>query len=479
MKPRSKKNLIIGTIVMILIAGTAGGYYWKNEQDKAAAAAEPVLQTTKVRAGDIVLSASGPGTIVPAEQAEIGFRSGGIVEQVFVSAGDSVERGQPLAALNSAFQESQYYQAKAEFEGLFSAEGIAKAKITLANAQIVEADAIDNLRYLISPEVYTREVALATVEAALLSLENDANVSDSDKTAARDAVAKAQKDLENARYRYKTIYVPGTFEVTYIDEETLEEITTIIAPTDSEIALARATLESARFSVIDATSYLDVLLAGIDAITGPIPTIPGTETAKIEQARIDYEDAKLTFENTTLGAPFAGEILSVDALPGQTVTTNPFITIANTNLLSVHFYLDESDIDKAMVGNRVVVIFAAYPDLSFEGVITAVDRVLQNLDGTPAVSLWAELQPITDRPILSGMSVDVEVIGGESLGTVLVPAEAVREIAENTYAVFTVQPDGSLKLTPIVVGLRDFANVEVLSGLRVGDVISTGTLETK
>lgn len=477
MKSKSKRNWIIGVTVLILIAGAAGGYYWKIEQDRVAAEAEPEMQTTKVRVGDIVLSASGPGTIVPVEQAEIGFRTGGVVDQVYVSTGDIVEEGQPLAALNSAFQESQYFQAKAEFEGLFSAEGIAKAKITLANAQIVEADAIEDLQYLISPEVYTRENALYAAEAAFVALDN--NASESDKVTAQTAVTRAQQDLSNAQYRYKTVYVPGTFEVTYIDEETLEEITTIIAPTDSEIALSRAKLESARFSVIDASSYLDILMAGIDSITGPIPTIPGTETAKIEQARIGYEDAKLTYENTTLSAPFAGEILSVDALPGQTITTNPIITLANTDLLSVHFYLDESDMDKAIVGNRVVVIFAAYPDLSFDGTIVSVDRVLQAIDGTPAVSLWAELKPITDRPILSGMSVDVEVIGGESLGAKLLPAQAVREIAENTFAVFTVQADGSLKLTPVVVGLRDFANVEIISGVEIGDVVSTGTLETK
>lgn len=479
MKSKKKRNWIIVITLLVIIAGAAGGYYWKTEQDKAAAQAEPELQTTKVRSGDIILSAIGPGTIVPAEQAEIGFRNGGVVEQVFVITGESVVEGQELAALNSSFQQSQYLQAKAEFEGLFSAEGIAKAKITLANAQIVEADAVEELQYFISPDVYTREIALETAQAALTELETAGNASEDDLNAAKAKITKAENDLANAQYRYRAEYLPGNFEVTYIDEETDEEITTIIAPTESEIALSRAQLESARFSVIDAQSYLSILEAGMEAIDGPIPTIPGTETAKIEQARIAYEEAKLTFESTTLTAPFAGEVLSVDVLPGQTVTTNPVITIADTDLLSVHFYLDESDMDKAIVGNKIIAIFSAYPDVSYEGKIVSVDRVLQNVDGTPAVSLWAELTANTDRPILSGMSVDVEVIGGESLGTKLLPAQAVREIAENTYAVFVVQADGSLKMTPIEIGLRDFANVEVLSGLSVGDVVSTGTVETK
>lgn len=479
MKSKNKHNWIIATVALILIGAAAGGYYWKTEQDRLAAEAEPELQTTKVRVGDIVLSASGPGTVVPANQADLGFRTNGVINNILVVQGQSVASGDTLATLNNDLQHSKYLQAQAEFEGLFSAEGIAKAKITLANAQIAEADAIEELQYLISPEVFLREVDLENAQNTTKALDADPNATEAAKTEAQNSVIKAQTALDNALYRYKADYIPGIFEVTYTDEETLEEITTIIAPTDSEIALARASLESARFSVIDAQSYLAILESGIEAVTGPIPTIPGTETAKIEQARINYENAKLDYENTALLAPFAGEILSLDATVGQTVNTNPIITLADTSVLSIHFYLDESDLDKATVGNRILVTFAAYPDTAFEGKITSVDRVLENIEGTPAVSVWAEVQTSSTQVILSGMTVDVEVIGGESLGTKLLPAQAVREIAEDSFAVFVVAADGSLKLTPVEVGLRDFANVEILSGVEVGDVVSTGTVETK
>ncbi len=77
------------------------------------------------------------------------------------------------------------------------------------------------------------------------------------------------------------------------------------------------------------------------------------------------------------------------------------------------------------------------------------------------------------------MSAEVEIIAGEAKNALLVPAQALRELAPGSYAVFVVQPDGQLKLTPVTVGLRDFANVQILSGLKAGDVVSTGTVETK
>ena len=77
------------------------------------------------------------------------------------------------------------------------------------------------------------------------------------------------------------------------------------------------------------------------------------------------------------------------------------------------------------------------------------------------------------------MTVEVEVVGGEAQDALLVPVQALRELSPGSYAVFIVQPDNSLKLTPVEVGLRDFANAQILSGVKAGDVVSTGTVETK
>ena len=80
---------------------------------------------------------------------------------------------------------------------------------------------------------------------------------------------------------------------------------------------------------------------------------------------------------------------------------------------------------------------------------------------------------------MSGMTVDVEVIAGESLKTLIVPVQALRELAPGSYAVFIVDANGQLVMTPVTVGLRDFANAEILSGVKAGDMVSTGTVETK
>ena len=169
----------------------------------------------------------------------------------------------------------------------------------------------------------------------------------------------------------------------------------------------------------------------------------------------------------------------MNAINGQAVGTSPIMTIATTETLLVRFYLDETDLDKATVGNRVDFIFDTYPDQPVQGKVLVVEPSLQVVDGTPVVVVWASLPNDSGLKLMAGMTVDVEVIAGESLKTLIVPVQALRELAPGSYAVFLVDADGQLILTPVSVGLRDFANAEILSGVKVGDTVSTGTVETK
>jgi multidrug efflux pump subunit AcrA (membrane-fusion protein) len=73
----------------------------------------------------------------------------------------------------------------------------------------------------------------------------------------------------------------------------------------------------------------------------------------------------------------------------------------------------------------------------------------------------------------------VEIISGEATDALLVPVQALRELAPGSYAVFVAKPDGNLELRPVTVGLKDFANAEILTGLERGETVSTGTVDTE
>ena len=80
-----------------------------------------------------------------------------------------------------------------------------------------------------------------------------------------------------------------------------------------------------------------------------------------------------------------------------------------------------------------------------------------------------------DLPI--GSAAGVDVIGGRAENAVLVPVEALRQISEDEYAVFVME-DGQPRMKMVEVGLQDLISAEIVSGLKVGDVVTTGQVET-
>jgi multidrug efflux pump subunit AcrA (membrane-fusion protein) len=131
------------------------------------------------------------------------------------------------------------------------------------------------------------------------------------------------------------------------------------------------------------------------------------------------------------------------------------------------------------IGQPVQVTFDAYPNEILDGSITLIEPALNTFEGSSVAVVWAELNAPVDMPLMSGMSADVEVIAAETRDALLVPIQALREISPGSYSVFVVQPDGSLRMVIVTVGLQDYANAEILSGLEQGDIISTGSVETK
>ena len=385
------------------------------------AAEVPALQTAKVRTGDLVVTASGAGTVVPASQLDLGFRTSGVLTELNVAVGESVQTAQVLARLE------ENIQAESDFQALFTIQGVAKAELALVSAKDALVVAESNVSYLVGSDAWYWQQQLERPEAT-----------------------QAEKDLAQSKLEY-------FLSLRYIDE--------------SDIALAQANLESARVALQDAQAALDIVKAGPDALNAPIAAL-GSEMAKLEQARLLVESTRLT-------APFDGTVTSLNAVTGQTVGTTPIMTIATTEKLLVRFYLDETDLDKVKVGNRVTFMFDAYQNQPVDGEVVIVEPTLQVVDGTPVIVVWATLPTETGFNLMSGMTVDVEVIAGESLKTLIIPVQALRELAPGSYAVFIVDANGQLVMTPVTVGLRDFANAEILSGVKAGDVVSTGTVETK
>ena len=404
-KKSQKRNFLILTSLILLAAAAYAVYY--SIYATPSEAAEPSLQTARVRRGDLVVSVSGAGSLLPTTQVELGFRSAGLVTDVLVTPGQQVEVGQVLAQLDDTAQQLAFNTAQANLDALFTPESLALYRADMVNAQLAYDEALLKLD------------ALETIDEG-------------------------------------------------------EEL-----PAETDIVLAQARLAQTELDLADASSVLEIIESGPEALVSALSAADGTSLAKLRQVYLASENAHQALENTRLLAPFSGTVVSLKVTPGQFANTSPVITLATLDEMLVKFYIDETDLPGVSAGNPVLYTFDAYPDTPLQGEVAMIESTMQTVDGSPVVVLWGALQMQAELTLLSGMSAEVEVITGEAHDALLLPVQALREIAPGSFAVFLVNPDGSLELTPVTVGLRDFASAQILSGLNAGDVVSTGTVETK
>jgi HlyD family secretion protein len=509
-----KRIFWIIVLALALVASGGGYYYYKDVYLQAQAPVEQsATDTATVTRGDLVISASGSGTLVPAKEVTVGFRNGGTLAEILVKAGDKVEAGQLLARLDNTDAQAQVSQAQislrqaeislakltenASTADLAAAQGnLASAKAALAalttpaSSEDVKAarlnlqSAQDKLDALLAgPDANT--VASATADLTLAEINLQSAQSAYDQVASRPDVAMTSQ--ATALWQATTSYDKA--KATY-DEAVKSATADEVASARAQVASAQSQLDTllkkpsteevaaAQAQVDQAQAALDTLLAGTSA--------SDLETAQlnVSQAQLSLDNAQRALDETQLTAPITGTVVTVDAQAGETVGTAAIITLADLQEPQIQFWVEETDLTSVVPGNTVSITFDALPDSTYPGKILSVDPALVTVSNTPAVQATASIdlsQPGGDaHPVqfLSGMNASVEVIAGEARNALLVPVEALREISPGQYAVFVVKADGQLEMRPVEVGLQDLVNAEIRSGLQEGEVVSLGTSTT-
>ncbi len=475
--PGKRRRIILPGLAIVALAG-GSVYYYEAAYLPSKKSTQQILQTTVARRGDIVLSASGTGTLQAANQVDLGFKTGGKLTKLNVKVGDQVKEGQLLAELDNTAQELQYEQAKQNLAGQTSVAAIATAQQSIAQATLDLQSAERNLEYLISPPVYYWENEVAKDEQAVKDAQTAVDVAPSDKDTqdklkkAQDTLASAKGKLVGAQASYEKTYVPNNFTYHTVNQTTHRSEKYVSPPSAAEILKARAALTIAQGALTDAQNLYAALTSG-----DVPPDASGSGLQTLQQAKLDLQTAEDNLNATQLFAPFSGTVMSVSAQFGDAVGSTAIMTIADLSKLYLQTYVDESDYDKFKVGNSANIVFDALPDQTFTGKVVQVDPALDTSSGSSVVSGLVELDP-TSADLLIGMGASVDVISGQAQNAVLVPLAAVHEYAPGKYAVFVMR-NGKLTVQFVKVGLQDLVNVEIKSGLQVGDVVSTGLVGTK
>ena len=471
----SKRTLWIILIVGIL-AGAGGYTYYRVVVTPAQQQTdEPGLQTATVRRGDLVIYASGTGTLIATSEASFGFGTSGQVKDLYVKVGDVVEAGQLLAELDSTTQEIQYTQAKRNLADLASPYAIATAEQAIAEAMLEVDTAHGHLAYIIGPEVLYWEEEIAKVEQDLTGVKQEAETAPSAEAdqKVKDLEAKLdlyQDKLKGSQDYYDNVYVPDNFTIK--DRKTGTSY--VSYPSEASIAQARAEYDLAKARVIEAQNYLAALKGE------QIPEdATGANLTTLEDTQLSLRSAEETLNGTRLIAPISGTVMSLDFVIGDSVGTTAIVTIADLSQPYLEVFLDETDWGSIVVGYDAEVTFDVLPDDVFTAKVTQVDPGLYTSGNTSVVRGLVLLDETSDGLNLpTGTGAAVDIIGGRAENAVLVPVDALRETSPGKYAVFVIE-NGKPRLRVVEVGIQDIFYAEVKSGLEAGEVVSTGLVETQ
>ena len=478
MKKNNKIRWLLVGVIILAVAG--GGTYYYTSATKVSTPTVTPVQTATAFRGNIVLQASGTGTLAPANEVSFGFGTSGQVTELNIKIGDQVTAGQVIGKMDDTDAQAAYEQAKRNLADLSTPAAIAQAEQAVALAYVDITNARTALQRLISPDVMYWENEIASASETLKAAQADGGTSPTAEQQAKidqanAALSRAQNNLQAAKLAYVNVYVPATFSYQVTHQETINlrvtDVTTteIIGPSDAEIAAARATYQLAIEKQKEAQAYLDLL----NGKTVP-QDVPGSSLTSLVAAQSALQTATDNLKATQLISPISGTVTDITAGVGDYVSGASIVTVADLSQpYTIDAYFDTEDWTNVKVGYEADVTFDVLPDTIFTGKVMVVYPTLDTSSNSSLVHVIVKLNELVDSNLPAGASAAVDVISGRAENAVLIPVDALHETNPGQYAVFVME-NGKLRLRVIEVGLKDVSYAEIKSGLQVGDTVTTG-----
>jgi len=170
----------------------------------------------------------------------------------------------------------------------------------------------------------------------------------------------------------------------------------------------------------------------------------------------------------TLRAPAGGIVVMKNVVEGTRITPGMNLyELADLSRVWIDAEIFEKDLSLVRVGQHAMVTFDAYPGETFHGSVTYVYPTVTSTTRTGKVRL--EL-PNPDLKLKPGMYAEVELHSPAVGETLLLPRSALLQTGERS-VVFHRMPNGQLHPKEVVAGLSSEDRVQILSGLKDGDVV--------
>lgn len=296
------------------------------------------------------------------------------------------------------------------------------------------------------------------------------------------AIASSTKELENESNKYVVTVGDITQTVTGSGTCQPSDITTLVATVNGEINYINYDAGSivgegdviVAFKTTDLDYALDKAQLAYDQAKYEYNNAPEAtkKSAKVamETAQIEVDSVNSQYNMYRVSSPLSGSVLEVKVKPEQYVTAGTEVAVvANTGKYEVEFTVDENFINQITVGQQANISIPSASPSDFQGVVTDYSLI----GDTSTSGLTTYLVTVTfdipaDTKILDGMNSNISIIVSQKNGVMVIPENAVNN--DGTVTVIDEENDTTENVA-VELGTFDDNNIEVISGLNVGDTI--------
>jgi HlyD family secretion protein len=194
--------------------------------------------------------------------------------------------------------------------------------------------------------------------------------------------------------------------------------------------------------------------------------------AQNTQSTARLDELKINLQNTIIVSPVDGFVARRAADPGAFVGQNaPVVDVVDIGQVRLVANIVEKDLKSLQPGDETQVEVDAFPGETFMGRVARVAPVLDPATRTAPIEIEIPNPGFRLKP---GMYARVSVKTDERKKALLVPANAVVDTGGRR-GVFMAADNDTVSFRPVMVGIEDSNQIEILDGLSEGDrIVTTG-----
>ncbi len=461
-----KKVRIIAAflLLLILIAVTACNPLADDEEEGE--------QYVEAKKGDLFVTVSGSGNIETSEDANLSFGAGGRIDKIYIEEGDRVTKGEILAELDTDSLELAMDQAQ---------YALTQAEVALIQAELSQKTAEYNLDNVLDQQDGL-ELALFKAQIDVRSAKH--HVDETQDIYTWPDIETAQKDVENAEAFLQYALDQGLEATIPYAQARLDAAEAVLDAKRStydteEVAIAKLQWEAAELAETQAQKNLDEMNEDTAIKELQIEAAKATveqNKQSVALARQSLEQTEKDLKEAVIIAPFDGLVASVtaeegDTIPSPSVAPRQIISLIDPTSMELVVEVDEIDIPDVEEGQEVIITLDALSDEEFAGVVTTIYPVPLEIGSVIVYKVKIELNMPEDSGVRVGMSAEADIVLASRTDVLLVPDRAISEDSEGNSVVSVVIEDDELEERPVVVGISDGFDTEIISGLKVGETI--------